>query len=72
MNGTRKQVRILKQNSQSLLESKDEEYVYWQGRKPLERLVTMQNLSFAFFEGRGNEAKVRQQLLRSPSCLPLL
>lgn len=63
-------VRILEQNEDNFLRSKDEEYAYWQSRKPLERLITMQNLSFAFFEDRGNEAKVRQQFLRSPVCLP--
>jgi hypothetical protein len=65
-------VRILRRNAETLLRSKDEEYSYWQSRPPLERLVAMQELSFAFFEERGNEAEIRQQFLRSPVCLPRL
>jgi len=65
-------VRILRRNTETLLQSKDEEYSYWQSRPPLERLVAMQELSFAFFEERGNEAEIRQQFLRSPVCLPRL
>jgi len=65
-------VRIIPRNTESLLRSKDEEYAYWQSRPPLERLVAMQELSFAFFEERGNEAEIRQQFLRSPVCLPRL
>jgi hypothetical protein len=68
----KKTVRIIRRNSESLLQSKDEEYAYWQSRSPLERLVAMQELSFAFFEERGNEAEIRQQFLRSPVCLPRL
>jgi hypothetical protein len=64
-------VRILSCDTETLLRSKDEEYTYWQSRPPLERLVAMQELSFAFFEERGNEAEIRQQFLRSPVCLPL-
>jgi hypothetical protein len=63
-------VRILKRSPEVLTQSKDEEYAYWQSQSPLERLVAMQELSFAFFEERGNEAEIRQQLLRSPVCLP--
>jgi hypothetical protein len=62
-------VRILKCNTENLLQSKDDEYAYWQSRPPLERLVAMQELSFAFFEERGNEAEIRRQFLRSPVCL---
>ena len=69
--GTEMTVRILRRNAETLLQSKDEEYAYWQSRPPLERLVAMQELSFAFFEERGNEAEIRRQLLRSPVCLPL-
>ena len=65
-------VRILPRDTEGLLQSKDEEYAYWQSRPPLERLVAMQELSFAFFEERGNESEVRQQFLRSPVCLPRL
>ncbi len=65
-------VRILKRDAETLLQSKDEEYAYWQSRPPIERLVAMQELSFAFFEERGNEAEIRRQLLRSPVCLPRL
>jgi hypothetical protein len=67
-----KTVRILRRDTESLLQSKDEEYAYWQSRPPLERLVAMQELSFAFFEERGNEAEIRRQFLRSPGCLPRL
>lgn len=63
-------VRILKRNTENLLQSKDEEYAYWQSRPPIERLVAMQELSFAFFEERDNEVEIRQQFLRSPVCLP--
>jgi len=63
-------VRILKRTPETLSESKDEEYAYWQSRTPLERLVAMQELSFAFFEERDNEAEIRRQLLRSPVCAP--
>jgi hypothetical protein len=65
-------VRILRLNADTLLQSKDEEYAYWQSRPPVERLVTMQELSFAFFEACGNEAEIRQQFLRAPVCLPRL
>jgi hypothetical protein len=67
---TEKAVRIMRCNTESLLQSKDEEYAYWQSRPPLERLVAMQELSFAFFEERGNETEIRRQFLRSPRCLP--
>lgn len=63
-------VRILNRTPESLSESKDEEYAYWQSRTPLERLVAMQELSFAFFEERDNEVEIRRQLLRSPVCAP--
>jgi hypothetical protein len=65
-------VRILRHDDDTLVHSKDEEYAYWQSRPPVERLAAMQELSFAFFEGRGNEAEIRQQFLRSPVCLPRL
>ena len=64
-----KTVRILRRDTESLLQSKDEEYAYWQSRPPIERLVAMQELSFAFFEERGNEAEIRRQFLRSPVCI---
>jgi hypothetical protein len=66
----RKTVRVLKLNNETARQCKDEEYAYWQSRPPLERLVAMQELSFAFFEERGNDAEIRRQLLRSPVCLP--
>jgi hypothetical protein len=65
-----KAVRVLRRDASTLAESKDEEYAYWQSRTPLERLVAMQELSFAFFEGTDNETEIRQQFLRSPRCLP--
>jgi hypothetical protein len=65
-------VRIMKRSTESLLQSKDEEYAYWQSRPPIERLAAMQELSFALFEERGNEAEIRRQFLRSPVCLPRL
>ena len=64
-----KTVRILKHDTKNLSESKNEEYAYWQSRPPIERLVAMQELSFAFFEERGNEAEIRRQFLRSPVCI---
>jgi hypothetical protein len=64
-----KTVRILKHDTKTLSESKNEEYAYWQSRPPIERLVAMQELSFAFFEERGNEAEIRRQFLRSPVCI---
>lgn len=67
-----KTVRILNRDEKSLSQSKDEEYAYWQRRPPLERLVAMQELSFAFFEERDNATEIRRQFLRSPVCLPLL
>jgi hypothetical protein len=63
-------VRILKRTGEALQQSKDEEYAYWQSRPPLERLLAMQELSFAFFEGRDHEAEIRQQFLRFASSLP--
>jgi hypothetical protein len=65
-------VRILRYDAATLVKSKDEEYAYWQSRPPLERLLTMQELSFAFFEELGDEARTRQQFLRSPDSLPRL
>jgi len=64
-----KSVRILDRGEESLSQSKDEEYAYWQSRPPLERLVAMQELSFAFFEERDNATEVRRQFLRSPVIL---
>lgn len=65
-------VRFFRLDAEGVLQSKDEEYAYWQSRPPLERLLAMQELSFAFFEERGNEAEIRQKFLRSPVCLPRL
>jgi hypothetical protein len=67
-----KTVRILGRSDESLSRSKDEEYAYWQGCSALERLVAMQELSFAFFEERDNATAVRRQFLRSPVSLPRL
>lgn len=67
-----KTVRIFSRGQESFSQSKDEEYAYWQSRPPLERLVAMQELSFAFFEERDNATEIRRQFLRSPVCLPLL
>jgi len=64
-----KTVRILTCDEENLSRSKDEEYAYWQSRPPLERLVAMQELSFAFFEERDNAAEVRRRFLRSPVIL---
>jgi hypothetical protein len=68
----KKAVRIMTLDTESLMQSKDEEYAYWQSRPPIERLAAMQELSFALFEERGNEAEIRRQFLRSPVCLPRL
>src|SRR5713101_7452436 len=61
----------------ALLEKSKAEFLH--GHQPFERrpalperLVAMQELSFAFFEERGNEAEIRRQFLRSPVCLPRL
>jgi hypothetical protein len=54
---TAKAVRVLRRDALTLAESKDEEYAYWQSRSPLDRLVAMQKLSFAFFEGSDNAAE---------------
>lgn len=51
-------VRILEQNPETLLQSKDEEYAYWQSRPPFERLAAMLELSFAFFEDSAMKLKV--------------
>jgi hypothetical protein len=67
-----KTLRILDRSEANLSQSKDEEYAYWQSRPPLERLVAMQELSFAFFEERDNATEVRRQFLRSPVILPRL
>jgi len=67
-----KTVRIFNHGEESLTQSKDEEYAYWQSRPPLERLLAMQELSFAFFEERDNAVEVRRQFLRSPVSLPRL
>jgi len=64
-----KTVRILTCDEENLSRCKDEEYAYWQSRPPLERLVAMQELSFAFFEERDNATEVRRQFLRSPVIL---
>jgi hypothetical protein len=64
-------VRILRHDAATLVQAKDEEYAYWQSRSPVERLVAMQELSFAFFEERGNEAAIRQQFLRFAACIPV-
>ena len=42
--------RILRNDKETLQQSKDEEYAYWQSRAPAERLAAMQELSLAFFE----------------------
>jgi hypothetical protein len=62
-------VKVIEQTAENFQESKDEEYAYWQSRTALERLVATQELSFAFFEERGNEVEVRRQFLRSAVCL---
>lgn len=67
-----KTIRILNRSDENLLQSKEEEYAYWQSRPPLERLMAMQELSFAFFEERDNATEVRRQFLRSPGSLPRL
>jgi hypothetical protein len=67
-----KTVRILNHNEEGPALSKVEEYAYWQSRPPLERLLAMQELSFAFFEERDNAVEVRRQFLRSPVSLPRL
>ena len=65
------QARTLRANAETLSRSKDEEYAYWQSRPAIERLLAMQELSFASFEGRDNEADIRRRFLQSPRCLSL-
>ena len=67
-----KTVRILNAGEENLSQSKAAEYAYWQSRPPIERLLAMQELSFAFFEERDNAIEVRRQFLRTPGCLPRL
>jgi hypothetical protein len=66
-----KSVRILRCNAEALERSKDEEYAYWQSRPPLERLLAMQDLSFALFDAPASQAEIRQRFLRNPRCLPV-
>lgn len=63
------QARTLRADPDTLSRSKDEEYVYWQNRPAIERLLAMQELSFGFFEERDNEAEVRRQFRRSAQIL---
>jgi hypothetical protein len=51
-------VSILRNDKETLQQSKDEEYAYWQGRPPVERLAAMQELSLAFFEERAMKLKL--------------
>lgn len=51
-------VRILKRDTESLQQSKDEEYAYWQSRPPAERLAATLELSFALFEERAMKLKL--------------
>lgn len=57
-NASKMTVRVLKRSAESLAQSKDEEYAYWQSRPPLERLVAMQELSFAFHEERAMKLRL--------------
>jgi hypothetical protein len=66
-------VRIVKNDAAHHSQAQDEEYLYWQGPPALERIIATQELSLMFFKERHNdEAKSRQQFLRSPVCLPLV
>ena len=69
-NASKMTVQVLECDAESLARPKDEEYAYWQSRRPLERLVAMLELSFAPFGITGNEAESRQRFLLSPRCLP--
>lgn len=62
-------VSFLRNDAEDSMRAKDEEYLYWQSRTPLERLVAMQELSLAFFEECSDEVEIRQQFLRTPVCL---
>ena len=60
MNNAREtNVRILRNDKETLQQSKDEEYAYWQSRPPFERLAAMQELSLAFFEEPAMKLKLR-------------
>jgi len=69
-NASKMTVRILRRDTQSLQQSKDEEYAYWQSRPPIERLEAMLELSFALFGLKGDEPDLRQRFLLSPRTLP--
>jgi hypothetical protein len=56
---TLRTVRGIQQTAENILKSKDGEFAYWQSRPAIERLLAMQELSFAFFEERGNEVEIR-------------
>lgn len=51
-------VQVLKYSMENLALAKDEEYAYWQSRPPIERLVAMQELSFAFHEERAMKLRL--------------
>ena len=57
-NASKMTVQVLKCDAENLARSKDEEYAYWQGRPPLERLEATQELSFAFHEERTMKLKL--------------
>jgi hypothetical protein len=63
-------VRILRRDTESLQQSKDEEYAYWRSRAPIERLEAMLELNFALFGLKGDEPDLRQRFLQSPRILP--
>jgi len=65
-NASETTVRILRNDRETLQQSKDEEYAYWQSRPPVERLAAMQELSLAFFEEPAMKLKL------SADCCDLL
>jgi hypothetical protein len=69
-NASKMTVRILRRDTESLQQFKDEEYAYWQSRPPIERLEAMLELSFALFGLKVDEADLRQRFLQSPKILP--
>jgi hypothetical protein len=62
--------RTQRNDKQTLQQSKDEEYAYWQRRAPAERLEAMLEPSFALFGLKGDEPDLRQRFLESPRILP--
>jgi hypothetical protein len=62
--------RTLRNDKETLQQSKDREYAYWQRRAPAERPEAVLEMSFALFGLEGDEADLRRRFLESPRILP--